>query len=64
MFLSKAAARIDDEGWSARLKWRLAPGNEIALIYSKNWERRWDPQACCYPSEERGVFKISLSVRP
>jgi hypothetical protein len=51
-------------GWSARLKWRVSPGNEIALIYNKNWERRWDPTARFYPSEERGVFKISLSIRP
>ena len=51
-------------GWSARLKWRVSPGNEIALIYNKNWERRWDPAARFYPSEERGVLKLSLSIRP
>jgi hypothetical protein len=51
-------------GWSSRLKWRLSPGNEVALIYNKNWERRWDPTARFYPSEERGVFKIALSIRP
>jgi hypothetical protein len=51
-------------GWSARLKWRLSPGNEVALIYNRNWERRWDPAARFYPFEERGVFKISLSIRP
>ena len=51
-------------GWSSRLKWRLSPGNEVALIYNKNWERRWDPIARFFPSEERGVFKISLSIRP
>ena len=51
-------------GWSARLKWRVTPGNEIALIYSKNWERRWDPTARFFPSEERGVLKLSLSIRP
>jgi hypothetical protein len=51
-------------GWSSRLKWRLAPGNELALVYSKNWERRWDPFARFYPSEERGVLKLSLSIRP
>ncbi len=51
-------------GWSARLKWRLSPGNEVALIYNKSWERRWDPKARFYPSEERGVLKLSLSFRP
>ncbi len=51
-------------GWSARLRWRLAPGNEVALIYNKNWERRWDPTARFLPAEERGVLKLSLSIRP
>jgi len=51
-------------GWSARLKWRVSPGNEIALIYNRNWERRWDPAARFFPSEERGVLKLSLSIRP
>jgi hypothetical protein len=51
-------------GWSSRLRWRLAPGNEVALIYNKNWERRWDPKARFFPSEERGVLKLSLSFRP
>jgi hypothetical protein len=51
-------------GWSARLKWRLSPGNEVALIYNKNWERRWNPLARFFPSEERGVLKLSLSIRP
>ena len=51
-------------GWSVRLKWRVAPGNEIALIYNKNWERRWDPANRFFPSEERGVLKLSLSIRP
>ena len=51
-------------GWSARLQWRVSPGNEIALIYNKNWERRWDPASRFFPSEERGVLKLSLSIRP
>ncbi len=51
-------------GWSARLKWRVSPGNEIALIYNKSWERRWDPAARFYPAEERGVLKLALSIRP
>ena len=51
-------------GWSSRLKWRVSPGNEIALIYNKNWERRWDPASRFFPAEERGVLKLSLSIRP
>ena len=51
-------------GWSARLRWRVSPGNEIYLVYNKNWERRWDPVEPLHPPEERGVFKISLSIRP
>jgi len=51
-------------GWSARLRWQISPGNEIYLIYNKNWERRWDPTSRFWPMEERGVLKISLSIRP
>ncbi len=51
-------------GWSARLRWQISPGNEIFLVYSKNWERRWDPRSRFDPMEERGVLKLSLSIRP
>jgi len=51
-------------GWSARLRWQISPGNEIFLVYNKNWERRWDPASRFFPLEGRGVLKISLSVRP
>jgi len=51
-------------GWSARLRWQVSPGNEIYFVYNKNWERRWDPTSRFLPLEERGVFKISLSIRP
>ncbi len=51
-------------GWSARLRWQVSPGNEIYVVYNKNWERRWDPTSRFIPLEERGVFKISLSIRP
>ncbi len=51
-------------GWSSRLRWQISPGNEIYLVYNKNWERRWDPTSRFLPLEERGVLKISLSVRP
>jgi len=51
-------------GWSARLRWQISPGNEVYLVYNKNWERRWDPRSRFIPMEERGVFKLSLSIRP
>jgi hypothetical protein len=51
-------------GWSARLRWRISPGNEIYLVYNKNWERLWDPASRFAPLGERGVLKISLSIRP
>jgi hypothetical protein len=51
-------------GWSARLRWQISPGNEIYFVYNRNWERRWDPISRFAPLEERGVFKITLSVRP
>jgi len=51
-------------GWSVRLRWRISPGNEIDVVYSKNWERRWDPRSRFYPQEERGVLKLTFSIRP
>lgn len=51
-------------GWNLRLRWQLSPGNEIYLVYSKNWERSWDPGSRFFPLGERGVFKIQLNVRP
>ena len=51
-------------GWSTRLRWRISPGNEVFLVYNKNWERRWDPMSRFIPLEERGVLKISFSIRP
>ncbi|MCJ7487218.1 MAG: hypothetical protein MUQ25_13795, partial [Candidatus Aminicenantes bacterium] len=51
-------------GWSARLRWQISPGNEIYLVYNKNWERLWDPTSRFAPLGDRGVLKISLSIRP
>jgi hypothetical protein len=51
-------------GWSARLRWQISPGNEIYLVYNKNWERRWDPTSRFISLGDRGVFKITLSIRP
>jgi len=51
-------------GVNARFRWEITPGNVVYFVYSKNWERRWDPASRFYPLEERGVFKITLSIRP
>jgi hypothetical protein len=51
-------------GANIRFRWQLTPGNEIYLVYTKNWERRWDPVSRFVPLGERGVFKITLSIRP
>lgn len=51
-------------GWSARLRWQVSPGNDIYLVYNKNWEKRFDPSSRFYSLEDRGVLKISLSIRP
>lgn len=51
-------------GWNARLRWQITPGNEIYLVYNRNWERVWDPRSRLAPLADRGVIKISLSIRP
>lgn len=51
-------------GWNARFRWEVTPGNFIFLVYNKSWERRWNPESRFYPAGDRGVFKITLSVRP
>jgi hypothetical protein len=51
-------------GWNARLRWQITPGNEIYLVYNKNWERVWDPRSRFTPLGNRGVIKITLSIRP
>ncbi len=51
-------------GWNARLRWQISPGNDIYLVYNKTWERRWDPSSRFVRLGDRGVFKISLSIRP
>jgi len=54
----------DNVGWSARLRWQITPGNEIYLVYNKSWDRVWDPRSRFVPVGDRGVIKISLSIRP
>lgn len=51
-------------GVNTRFRWEITPGSVVYLVYSKNWERRWDPASRFIPLEERGVFKITLSLRP
>ncbi|MEN6560248.1 MAG: carbohydrate binding family 9 domain-containing protein [Acidobacteriota bacterium] len=54
----------DNLGWSARLRWEISPGNEVYLVYNKSWDRVWDPRSRFVPVGDRGVLKISLSIRP
>jgi len=51
-------------GANIRFRWQIAPGNAIYLVYNSNWERRWDPTSRFVPIQSKGVFKISLSIRP
>lgn len=51
-------------GINIRLRWQILPGNEIYLVYNKNWERSWDPLSRFVPLEAHGVLKIQLSIRP
>jgi hypothetical protein len=51
-------------GLNVRFRWEIRPGNVVYFVYSKNWERRFDPAGRFYPLEERGVFKITLTIRP
>ncbi len=51
-------------GANIRFRWQLSPGNEIYLVYTENWERIWDPKSRFVPLGGRGVFKITLSMRP
>jgi len=51
-------------GLNVRFRWQIRPGNEIYFVYTKNWERRWDPERRFFPLGDHGVFKIQLSIRP
>jgi hypothetical protein len=51
-------------GVNIRFRWQVAPGNEIYFVYTKNWEKTWDPVSRFIPLEEWGVFKIQLTIRP
>ena len=51
-------------GANIRFRWEISPGNTIYLVYTSNWERRTDPTSRFVPLESKGVFKISLSIRP
>ncbi len=51
-------------GANVRFRWRVAPGNEIFLVYNSTWERRWDPVSRFVPLASHGVFKVTLSIRP
>jgi len=53
-------------GMNLRLRWQISPGNEIYLVFNKDWERRWDPLSryAYIPLTEYGAVKIQLSIRP
>ena len=51
-------------GINLRFRWEITPGNIVYFVYTKNWERRWDPLSRFVPLEEKGVFKIQISIRP
>ena len=51
-------------GANIRFRWQISPGNEVYLVYNKNWERRWDPVSRFVPMQDRGVCKIQISIRP
>jgi hypothetical protein len=51
-------------GVNVRFRWQISPGNEIFFVYTKNWERRWDPESRFFPLGDRGVVKIQFSLRP
>ena len=51
-------------GANIRLRWELLPGNEIYLVYNKNWQNRYDPRSRFLPMDEKAVFKVQLTMRP
>jgi len=53
-------------GMNIRLRWQISPGNEIYLVFNKDWERRWDPLSrySYFPLAEYGAIKVQLSIRP
>jgi len=51
-------------GINLRFRLEITPGNIVYFVYTKNWERRWDPMSRFVPLEEKGVFKIQFSIRP
>ncbi|MEW5902118.1 MAG: DUF5916 domain-containing protein, partial [Acidobacteriota bacterium] len=51
-------------GINIRFRWEINPGNIVYFVYTKNWERRFDPASRFIPLTDTGVFKIQLSIRP
>jgi len=51
-------------GVNIRFRWEINPGNQVYLVFTKNWERRWEPQSSLAPLGEWLVFKIQLNWRP
>lgn len=51
-------------GINSRLRWIIRPGNEVYLIYTRSWQKIWDPISRFEPTDSKGVFKVTLSIRP
>lgn len=51
-------------GMNIRLRWEISPGNQIYLVYNKNWARIWDPHSRFIPLQDHGVIKVQFSIRP
>lgn len=51
-------------GLNVRFRWQVSPGNVVYFVYDSSWERQWDPMSRFALLDSRGVFKISLSLRP
>jgi hypothetical protein len=51
-------------GLNLRLRWEISPGNQVYLVYNRNWERVWDPHSRFIPLQDHGVIKVQLSIRP
>jgi hypothetical protein len=60
--------QYDDEskeiGFNIRFRWQISPGNDIYLVYNRNWKKEYDPKTRFEPLEEKGIIKFQISYRP
>ncbi len=50
-------------GVNLRFRWEIVPGISF-ISFTAKLERRWDPVSRFVPLQERGVFKVQISIRP